>query len=345
MQTTTTTTTAVTTTTIIIAQTNNNSTQYKKLASSLDNNDNNNREINVSMLIMLKKTVNLERDNNHNTLAYNNNNYNNSNNSDSNDYIKKISFKNFTSTLLPLTASNLSYTEKRTTTMNISSTDINNENERKHKNNNYNNEHSFLLDKTTFLDLKKGLFTTPKALASTKTFSNNKIKNSGTLSAILNTITSSLREDALKNSHNHNNTQKYAEIIQKLEKVYSMVNISEKKLSTSTTPVLTSTTTSTSDNNLIIIEDMDSTSADAPIIIPLEAAEITSEIVSTTTASIHTTATAAIFATSAFTTTPNAVMNMSASAQLKNNNRYDVPLSIPFAPNFKRGKKKQNIKK
>ena len=346
----------------IITQANNTNSMQKNHNLSLED-VNNNRDINVSMLIMLKNTVNFEKDkkNNHSAL------------SNSKENIKTYThavvtfpapfFKNFniSNNNKRIKLNKTVVTSPTTTTTNTATSSVRIVSLFK-KENNY--DEYFLLDKSTRpLDLIKSSFTTPKALASAKNIYN--IKKNGELSAIFNTITASVNHiDALINSNNNNNYN--VGEIQKGEKVYSIIDISERMspplssspassrstsvapkaisiITTTFTSTVTSTTINDSDIGIIVIEDMESaTDINDTIVISTIAAvkNVTREI--TNSFSITTITTAVIPTNTpvnfAFTT-PNAVINMSASAQLKNNDRYEMPLTMRFAPNYKIGKK------
>jgi hypothetical protein len=129
-------------------------------------------------------------------------------------------------------------------------------------------------------------------------------KNNGVLSAILNMITASGGEDD------------GVEMMRKIEKIYSpetvTVTSSTKTTTTTTTTVASTVTVPTSTR----VEEMTS-SSDATTI-----------------------ATFAAFKTTKYAT----VVNMSANAQLKKNDQYEMPLTIRFAPSYKRGKIVNRIK-
>jgi hypothetical protein len=320
-------TTTSTISTTIITQANNSMQKNKSFAYSMQDINNINRDIDVSMLIMLENTVNFEKDKNNYALSK-------SNHKNSNNYSNEIkSYVTVTTTpsfiIFTKNERIMSKTESTTPVTTISNTikssllEIILKELFKNKENN-NNEY-FLLDKTTPLDLIKSSFTTPKALASAKNLYN--IKKNGELSAIYNTIISN--DDAL--THNNNNNNNYGG--KRGENAYSIIDISENVLySTSVAPKSTSiipTTTSSisMDTDLIIIDDDSATDIISTIATDVE--KNTTNEVSTTSAAIVTFA----------LTTSNTVINISASAQLKNNDRYEIPLTIQFAPNYKLGKK------
>ena len=312
--------------TTIITKANNSMQKNKNLANSIEDN---NRDIDVSMLIMLKNTVNFDKD--ENSYALSKSNHKNSNKSSK----EVISYVTPSFSILNNNERTMSKTETTPTTTisnTIKSSLLEILLKELFKNKENNNNEYFLLDKTTPLDLIKSSFTTPKALASAKNLYN--IKKNGELSAIFNTIISS--DDALINNNKYNNYDG-----KRGENAYSIIDVSERILYSTpsvapkTSFIITTTiipTTIIVDSNisgdvgLIIIDDSGSSATDFIITtIAADAKNSTNEI-STTSAAIVT------------LTTPNTVINISASAQLKNNDRYEIPLTIQFAPNYKIGK-------